>query len=241
MSRRIAAVTFDAAGTLFEIAEPVGRTYARIAARHGIALEPTGAEHRFGAALASAPPLAFPHVAAPDLGERERGWWKVVVADAFGAGRHAPGFDAAFAELYVHYTTAAAWRVYADVEPVLAQLRQGGRRLAVVSNFDRRLVALLAELRLAPFFHEVFPSTVAGAAKPDPAIFQGAVTALSVDPGATLHVGDGVREDVEGARAAGLVAVLLDRSERRPPLPSGVRSLTTLADLPTLLDATGQP
>lgn len=234
---RIAAVTFDAAGTLLEVAEPVGRTYASIAARHGIALAASEVEQRFRTALATAPPLAFPNAAPDAVGDRERAWWKAVVAQAFGPGSHAPGFDGCFAELFAHYAAPDAWRVYADVEPVLGGLRRRGLRLAVISNFDRRLVDLLAGLGLAGFFDEVLPSTIAGVAKPDPEIFRRAVASLGVDAGATLHLGDGVGEDVEGARAAGLVAVFLDRGARRPALAPGVASLTTLTELPALLDA----
>jgi putative hydrolase of the HAD superfamily len=233
-------VTFDAAGTLFEVAEPVGRTYARIAARHGISLAAAEVEERFRAALATAPPLAFPRAEPQTLAECERGWWKVIVAQAFGPGRHAPGFDACFAELFAHYAAPAAWRVYADVVPVLTRLRHAGLRLAVVSNFDRRLLDILAGLGLGSFFDEVLPSAVAGAAKPDPAIFRRVLASLAVDAAATVHVGDGMREDVEGARAAGLGAVLLDRSARRPAVPSGARTVVTLAGLPALLDDFGR-
>ena len=234
---RIAAVTFDAAGTLLEVAQPVGRTYAAIAARHGIPLDATEVEQRFRAALAAAPPLAFPDSEPDALGEHERAWWKAIVAQAFGAGRGAPGFDGCFAELFAHYAAPDAWRVYADVEPVLDRLRRRGLRLAVISNFDRRLVGLLAGLGLAAFFDEVLPSSLAGAAKPASEIFRRAVASLGVEAGATLHVGDGVGEDVDGARAAGLVAVLLDRGARRPPLAPGVASLTTLTELLALLDS----
>src|SRR5207302_528021 len=56
----LGAVTLDAAGTLFEVAEPVGVTYARVAARHGIGVTATELDRAFRAALAGAPPLAFP-------------------------------------------------------------------------------------------------------------------------------------------------------------------------------------
>ena len=79
---RIAAVTFDAAGTLIEVAEPVGETYARIAARYGLRSDAGTIERRFRAAFAAAPPLAFPGADPQSLGERERGWWRPIVAHA---------------------------------------------------------------------------------------------------------------------------------------------------------------
>ena len=40
----IRCVFFDAAGTLLEVAEPVGKTYARFARRHGLAVEAAALE-----------------------------------------------------------------------------------------------------------------------------------------------------------------------------------------------------
>jgi len=221
-----AAVTFDAAGTLIAPAEPVATTYVRCAARHGIAVDPDVVARRFAAAFAAAPPLAFPG-AAGDVARRERAWWAAVVGAALGAEPAAACFD----ELYAHYAGAEAWRVFPDVAPALAGLRGRGVRLAVVSNFDGRLPALLAALGLAPSFDAVVHSTAVGAAKPDAAIFRAALAALDVPAAATIHVGDDVHADVDGARAAGLGAVLVDRSGRRPQVPAGVRVVGTLAAL----------
>src|SRR5204862_534278 len=104
---RLEAVMLDAVGTLIAVAEPIGRTYARFAAQHGIALAPDEVERRFGEALADAPPAA-------------------------------------------------------------------------------------------------------------------------------LHAGDGLVTDVEGARRAGLRAVLVDRGEHRPRLPAGVPRIAALSELATL-------
>lgn len=234
--RHFAAVILDAAGTLIEVAEPVGSTYARVAARHRIVLEAGEVEQRFRRALETAPPLAFPGADAGTLPALEKGWWRAVAGNAFGAARKHAAFEACFDELFAYYASANAWRVFPDAEPALGALRSRGLRLAVVSNFDRRLVGLLGELGLAAFFDRILPSAAAGAAKPDAAIFHRAIAALGVVPPAALHVGDRLREDVEGAAAAGLVAVLLDRAGQRPSLPPGVRALASLADLPALVD-----
>ena len=78
------AVTLDAAGTLFDVAEPVGTTYARFAARHGITLTPGDAERGFRAAFAAAPPLAFPGGSVTRRADHERAWWYALVRRAFG-------------------------------------------------------------------------------------------------------------------------------------------------------------
>jgi putative hydrolase of the HAD superfamily len=224
-----AAVTLDAAGTLFAPAEPVGATYARIAARHGIAATPADVARRFAAAFAAAPPLAFPRGDPARRADDERAWWAAVVGAALGVAPATIG--ACVAELYAYYATPAAWCVFADVPPALAALRARGCRLAVVSNFDGRLPAVLDGLGLSPSFDAVAWSTAVGAAKPDAAIFHAALAALDVPAAAALHAGDAPDADVAGARAAGLRAVLVDRTRRRPRVPAGVVVVDTLAAL----------
>ncbi len=56
----------------------------------------------------------------------------------------------------------------------------------------------------------VVDSSVVGVAKPDPAIFGIALDALGVAPHAAIHVGDVPAADVAGARAAGVLPVLVD-------------------------------
>jgi len=231
----VRAVTLDAAGTLFEVAEPVGATYARFAGRYGIDLVPAEVERRFGEAFTAAPPLAFAGGGPTRLPDHERAWWYAIVRRAFGAAATAPGFDACFAALFAHFGHPAAWRVFPDVPPALGRLRAQGRRLAVVSNFDERLPALLAALGLRPLLDAVVPSSRAGAAKPDPAIFHAALAALEVPNCEAVHAGDSIISDVEGARTAGMRAVLVDRRGRRPHLPPDTAVVTTLAELPSVV------
>ena len=56
----------------------------------------------------------------------------------------------------------------------------------------------------------VVDSEVVGVAKPDPAIFTFALDVLGLGPERVAYVGDSVRNDVQGAQAAGLVALHLD-------------------------------
>jgi putative hydrolase of the HAD superfamily len=82
-------------------------------------------------------------------------------------------------------------------------LGEHGLRLAVVSNWDVGLRDHLAGLGLLPLFDAVVTSAEAGAAKPDPRIFELALLRLHAPARRTLHVGDS-DADREGARAAGL-------------------------------------
>ena len=220
----IRAVTFDAAGTLIAPREPVGATYARIAAAHGIVAEPATVDAAFRRAFAAAPPMGFPGAAASDLPRLERAWWRTVVGETFGPSAAAHrAFDACFDALFAHYATADAWTLFPDVPPTLRALHDRGLRLGVVSNFDGRLPSILDGLGLD--VDAVVWSTRTGAAKPARAIFEAAAAALGVPLAELCHVGDDRDADVRGAEAAGARAIHLDRSG------ASAESLTTLVAL----------
>ena len=173
----------------------------------------------------------------------EREVWRGIVRDVFaGAGLlagFAPGaFDAYFDAVYRHFEDPATWDVFPDVMPALAALRALGSPLGIVSNFDSRVLRILEGLDLAPWFESVTLSSQVGATKPDRAIFARALAHHGVDAARALHVGDSPAEDCEGARAAGLRAVLIDRSGRHADRPGLVR-VGSLAALPDVIRNTG--
>jgi putative hydrolase of the HAD superfamily len=127
-----------------------------------------------------------------------------------------------------------AFAAYADAAPALRALRALGLRLVVVSNWDVSLHERLAETGLTPLLDGAVASVEAGAAKPDGAPFaRGLELAGGVAPGAAWHVGDDLEADVEGARAAGLRPVLLDRdgAHAGPPEVTVLRGLDALPAL----------
>ena len=136
-----------------------------------------------------------------------------------------------FERLATHFRSREAWRVYPDVVPILEHLKAAGVALAVVSNWDSFLPHLLEGHGLSPFFRTVSVSAIEGTGKPEAEIFRRTCERLAVSPGAVLHVGDSPRDDYEGARGAGLRAVLLDRDDRHPHVPERIRSLSELAEI----------
>lgn len=230
----IRCVLFDAAGTLIHVAEPIGVTYARIAAAHGVTVSPEAIERAFRGAFSTAPALAFPGVPEESLADHELAWWRAVVENAFSACGVArgPRLERAFGEMFAHFASPRAWRAYHDVVPTLDRLRADGIRLAVVSNFDGRLDPVLAGLDLSRRFDAIIASSRQGAAKPAAAIFHAALRACGEEPFAALHVGDSLALDVEGARLAGLAALRIDRNG-----VADADTLVTLLDLPSRLRA----
>jgi len=75
---------------------------------------------------------------------------------------------------------------------------------------------------------------LAQAAKPAPKIFHLALEKHAVDPEEALHVGDSLREDVEGAKKAGLHAVLLNRKEAQER--GDIQVISSLEEVFPLLD-----
>jgi putative hydrolase of the HAD superfamily len=207
----LAAVTLDATGTL--IASPaMGDIYAEVLSRHGVSVQPADVRRVFPVVWQEldcrTPPgrdrfTAFPGGA--------RGFWSRLIERLCELLEAATPGPFAAAELYHRFADASSWEVYPDVVPALEVLRARGLRLAVVSNFDERLPGILDGLGLAARLDAVVVSSALGWAKPHPAIFRHALERLGVAPARALHVGDRPLEDVEGAQAAGMRALLLRR------------------------------
>jgi putative hydrolase of the HAD superfamily len=125
---------------------------------------------------------------------------------------------------------ALRFRAYPDAAPALATLRSRGLAIVVVSNWDHSLHERLAETGLAPLVDGAVASAELGYAKPDRAIFEHALELAGAAPGEALHAGDSPREDVDGALAAGLRAVLVARGER--PADARVPVIASLTELP---------
>jgi putative hydrolase of the HAD superfamily len=106
---------------------------------------------------------------------------------------------------------AIRFDAYPDTIPALEELRDRGQRLIAVSNWDCSLPTVLERCGLGELLDGAVSSAVAGARKPDPAIFEPALELAGCGPDEALHVGD-TPEDIEGARAAGIRALLIDRA-----------------------------
>lgn len=197
-------------GTLIGLRASVGTTYAEVAARHGLQVEPDAIDRRFPDVLRAAPPLAFPAQEESALAAAELGWWAERIDEVLIAAGGDPAPADLHQELFELYADPGRWRVYDDVAACLPRWRKQGLRLGVVSNFDRRLEGVLEGLGLAPLIDVVVVSSRCGAAKPSARPFLQALATLEVEPSEAWHVGDSP-EDASGARAAGLPCLLVRR------------------------------
>lgn len=228
----IKAVTFDARGTLLKVRFPVGETYAAVARRHGADLSTDAIEDAFHEVFPSMPPLAFPPMEEAELHRREHDWWRTMVSrvmEAAQATGQVDDFDAFFAELYGIYRGAEAWKPYREAASVLCLLRSSRYKLGLISNFDSRIEEVLVALNLSIWFDAVVFSSRTGVAKPHSGIFDRARAELAVEASETLHVGDSYEKDYRGATAAGMNALLLDRTGHwRERVPAEVERISSL-------------
>jgi len=200
----------DAMGTLIGLRRSVGHTYAAMAAEHGLSVAADAIDQAFPGILRQAPALAFPGLDSDSLLQAERHWWGERIDAVLVAAGAAVAPAALHDALFDRFADPTLWHVYADVPTVLRRWHGAGLRLAVVSNFDRRLQPLLEGLGLADLFEAVVVSSSAGAAKPSPVPFQAALESLALTPSQVWHVGDSP-EDGAGARAAGVRCLLVRR------------------------------
>jgi putative hydrolase of the HAD superfamily len=103
------------------------------------------------------------------------------------------------------------WRLFPEVIEVLSQLKSGGYKLGIVSNWSSALLHLCAALGLEHYMDVISVSAVIGWEKPSPLIFQKALSSIEVLPEEALYVGDTYQDDILGARNAGMQAILIDR------------------------------
>jgi putative hydrolase of the HAD superfamily len=209
-------IFLDAVGTLFGVDGSVGQAYALIAERFHVEADPKALNDAFFKHFGESEPMAFPGVEPTRVPAQEYAWWQAIAEKTFaetGKLDAFEDFDAFFAELYAHFAGAEPWVVYPDAYHSLERWTAKGIELGVISNFDSRIFTVLDSLALADFFTTVTISTEVGAAKPSRRIFAAALEKHNCEPAHAWHVGDSYADDYEGAKAAGLRGIWLQRPE----------------------------
>lgn len=211
----IRAVLFDAVDTLIRPWPGVGAVYARAARAHGLRCGPLALERGFRSAYHRLLPERFFGSSGLRTSEpRERGWWRRVAGLSFSRAGCREVAPVVIEEAFEAFARGSAWRPLPGAAALLDALAAAGLRIGVVSNYDARLHRVLAELGLDARCGTVAVSSEVGWAKPSGRIYRRALADLGVGAAEALMVGDRRREDVDGARAVGLRALLLDPSGR---------------------------
>lgn len=201
----IRAVFFDAVGTLLQPDPPAAEVYCDVGRRHGSRLSLETIRTRFRTAFC-----------AEDALDRAAGWrteevreehrWRSIVRSVLD---DVAGSEACFRELWSHFASPGAWRCLEGVAETLAELSRRDLHLGLASNFDSRLRGVAGGLtELSPLGTLVISSEI-GWRKPAPGFFERVVQVAGVAADEILFVGDDPINDDEGARAAGMPALLL--------------------------------
>ena len=218
------AVLFDVDFTLCRPGpELSAERYARIAERHRVTLDTS----RYDEAREAAVLNLKRH---PELHHDESIWHRFTQDIFLGMGGPTELASECATEIEEGWGVSENFELFEDVLPVLDELRAAELRIAVVSNGIRDLREFVAHHRLD--VDAIVDSRSHGRVKPHPTIFQAALDLLDVKPADAVMVGDSVEEDIEGAQAMGMRAILIDREDRHPDVEE---RLTDLYGLPAAL------
>ena len=217
---RTQAVSFDVGGTLIQPWPSVGAVYASVAADNGYPKLPT---ERIDEQFAS----AWKSKAEFQYSESE---WLTLVQKSFSGLVSEEDSARFFPAVYRRFEEPDVWKIHEDVIPILDDLAGRGFRLALISNWDTRLRPLLEKLKLISFFETATISSELGFTKPSPGLFEQTLKKLGLPASALVHVGDSLAEDVDGAEAAGITAIMIQRNGRK-----AANSIGNLGELSNLL------
>jgi HAD superfamily hydrolase (TIGR01549 family) len=217
------AVVFDVDFTIAQPGPDLGASgYVRIGRRYGLSLDPA----RHDSARLAALQTLERH---PELDHDEELW--VLFTERIIVGMGGTGnTHAAAVEMTRAWEEASHFELYPDVAGAFDELRAHELRIGLLSNTARDLDAFVAHHGLV--VDALLTSRVHGKTKPHETIFREVLSRLGVGPAEAVMVGDSVEDDVEGAQAAGMRALLVDRDRRYPSHPE---RLDSLAGLPAAL------
>ena len=214
------AVLFDVDFTLARPGPELGpEGYLRAGERHGLRLEPGRYEAARDAALVD----LHRH---PELEHDDEIWYRFTERIVRGMGGDADSAYACAVEITRAWERHENFELYDDVADTLAVLRSAGLRIGLISNSARdvrefaRHHGLDVDAGISSFHH--------GRSKPHASIFRAVLDLIEVEPAEAVMVGDTIADDVEGALALGMRAILLDREGVHPEFEPRVESLNDL-------------
>jgi len=213
------AVVFDVDFTLAKPGPDLGpEGYRALGARYGLDLDPA----RYDEARRAAVATLKRH---PELDHDEEVWVLFTERIIQGMGGEGDTYRCAV-EMTQAWERAEHFELYDDALPVLDALRSHGLKLGLLSNTSRDLDVFVAHHGLDADAR--LTSRVHGKTKPHETIFRAMLDLLGVEAARAAMVGDDLHDDVEGARAIGMQAWLVDREQRFPDAPGRLEDLRAL-------------
>jgi putative hydrolase of the HAD superfamily len=214
------AVLFDVDFTLARPGPELGpEGYVRAGERHGLTLERARYEEARDAALVD----LRRH---PELEHDDEIWFRFTERIVRGMGGDADSAYDCAVEITRGWERHENFDLYDDVTATLDGIREAGLGIGLVSNSARDVVefarhhGLEVDAGISSFHH--------GHTKPHASIFRAVLDLLGVEPAEAVMVGDTIADDIEGALAIGMRAILLDREDRRPEFEPRIQTLNDL-------------
>jgi putative hydrolase of the HAD superfamily len=229
LPERIEAVLLDAGGVLIDL--DYGYVRRLIEARHGTVPEDE---------LSQAEAVARKEInetvrAGGRVGNSWRDYFHIILGRVGVPGdAHAELIDS----MWEAHQRVGLWTVACEgALEAVAELKRLGLRIGVVSNAEGTVARNLDDAGFQGSFETVVDSHLVGVEKPDPAIFRIALERMSLHADRAVYVGDLPEVDVKGARAAGIVPVLVDRHDIHSDVD--VTRIRSLGELPPMIGGAG--
>jgi len=130
------------------------------------------------------------------------------------------------------------WLPEEDALPTLKALQQRGYHLGIISNAgdDADVQALVDKAGFRPYLDFVISSAASGIRKPNPRIFQQALSHWELPPEQVVMVGDTLGADILGARNAGIYSIWLTRHADTPANRDHAETITPDAHITKLTE-----
>jgi putative hydrolase of the HAD superfamily len=230
----VRAVFFDAGETLVYPHPSFAELFSEVLRREGRIVDPAAVQETVSIYSKRFAEASRAEEIPPRLWsiskERSRAFWLEVYGNFLTDVGVTEDIDELSERLFDAFSDLSNYRLHGDAVPTLERLQAGGYSLGVISNFEDWLERLLEALDVTRFFPVRVISGIEGVEKPDPVIFRIALERAGVEPSESVYVGDHPYFDIQAARRAGMLPVLIDRRGRYPDT-DGIR-ITSLEDLP---------
>jgi REG-2-like HAD superfamily hydrolase len=233
----IQAVCFDIGNTLLHPYPSVGATISEVLQRFNWKIPASRLDAEMG---------SFDRYYTDEY-ERDESFWaeearqREMWINGFVTVCRAVGVDRNLSEIaqacYDEFDVSSRWRMFDGVEDTLAQIKDRGYIMGVISNWGAGLEQLLDEIGIGHYFATVTASAAVGAHKPMPRAFHLTLDALGVLPQHAVHVGDHMTADVEGSAAVGMHPVLARyKGFADPTSGAGSSTVPTITAITQLLE-----
>lgn len=216
MMLNYSTIVFDAGGTLLQMNyDAMARAYMDAAAAWNIPIDFNTARGIVEQLESELPTWQQTRKVSLEH-DNGREFWNTFFAEGFTRLGIKRNVTSAANRIRERFQDAEFEMLFDDVHPALAALHARGKSLGILSNFSTNLENILRRLDVHRYFDFFVISAAVGVEKPDPRIFDLTVRTANRPRAEIVYIGDSMFHDVEGARRAGIDAVLVDRRNRFP-------------------------